>query len=243
MIKALAIIIFIQGLAFGRVTDINTPTMKQLEAITKKITWIEQATTRIETDTKTIYIDPYIIKKNDKADIILITHSHSDHLSPADIAKLVSDKTLFIATADCTSTIQQQFNKQTVTLEPGMKLKIGEIQIEAVPAYNIETQHHPKVNKWVGYILTIDGIHIYHAGDTGLIPEMKNINCEIALLPIHRPYSFYTFEDTVQAALDCKAQIVIPIHYGYNCGEPQDAVKLKQALNGKCKVIIKDRSK
>ena len=72
---------------------------------------------------------------------------------------------------------------------------------------------------------------------------MKESGCDIALLPMHRPCGFDSLEDTVQAALDCKAKLVIPIHHGYNCGDPQDAVRLKQALNGKCKVIIKERSK
>jgi L-ascorbate metabolism protein UlaG (beta-lactamase superfamily) len=241
IVGVLIIQTLVQGQTLCRSEDTNTVSMEQLEAVVEKITWIEQATMRIQTDTKTFYIDPYLIKKNDEADIILITHSHSDHLSPTDIAKVITDNTLFIATADCASTMQQQFNKQIVTLEPCMKLKIGTIKIEAVPAYNIKTQHHPKANKWVGYILTIDGIRIYHAGDTGLIPEMKQVDCDIVLLPIHRPYSFNSFEDTVQAVLDCKAEIVIPIHYGYNCGDPQDAVRLKQALNGKCRVIIKER--
>jgi L-ascorbate metabolism protein UlaG (beta-lactamase superfamily) len=240
-ISTLAAVALIQGSAFSQRAIAGTPTMEQLEAMAGKITWIEQATTRIQTGTKRIYIDPYAIKKNDKADIILITHSHSDHLSPPDIAKVITGQTLFIAPEDCASTIQEEFSHQTVTLEPGMKLKTGTIQVEAVPAYNIKTPHHPKAKKWVGYILTIDGIRIYHAGDTGLIPEMKEIICEIALLPIHRPYSFHSLEDTVQAALDCRAQIVVLIHYGYNCGDPQDAIRIKQALSGKCRVIIKER--
>lgn len=236
-------VFLLPGLAFSQSPKTDSTAMTRLEAMAEKIAWIEQGAVRIQTGGKTLYIDPYVLKKDDRADIVLITHAHDDHLSPPDLARIVAAHTLFIAPADCAATIQEVSGRQTITLEPGMTLKTGEIQVEAVPAYNIATEYHPKANRWVGYILTIEGIRIYHAGDTGLIPEMKNVKCDIALLPLHRPYGFDKFEDTVQAALDCTARIVIPIHYGYNCGDPQDAVRLKEALTGKCRVIIKERTR
>jgi len=206
-----------------------------------KITWFGQASVRIKTNGKTIYIDPYMIKNQDNADIVLITHSHSDHLSISDISKVVSDDTTFIAPQDCVQKIENKFNKTVIVLEPGQSTEIGQILIQAVPAYNVvKTQFHSKEKKWVGYILTIDGKRIYHAGDTERIPEMKDYNPDIAMIPIGQTYTMDSVKQAADAALDLNAEATIPIHYGIYEGTAADAQKFKNILAGKLKVIIKD---
>ncbi len=206
------------------------------------IYWIQQSAICIDTGAKTIYIDPYQIQRPDEADLVLVTHGHQDHLSPEDIAKVITDRTLMVAPLDCADQLEKRFKRQIISLEPGMQALAGGVLVKAVPAYNInKTQPHPREKKWVGYVLTVDGVSIYHAGDTGRIPEMKDLTCDIALLPLGQRYTMESVEDAVQAALDVKARIAIPLHYGLYEGKDGDAVTFQEKLQDRCKVIIKPR--
>jgi L-ascorbate metabolism protein UlaG (beta-lactamase superfamily) len=120
-----------------------------------------------------------------------------------------------------------------------MSVERAGIRIETLPAYNIKkTQFHPRSAGHVGYVLTIDGVRIYHAGDTERIPEMKELNCDIALLPLGQTYTMNSVNEAAQAALDTKAKIAIPMHYDMYEGTPQDAERFKKLLEGKVRVEI-----
>ncbi|HOV73715.1 MAG TPA: MBL fold metallo-hydrolase [Candidatus Hydrogenedentes bacterium] len=185
---------------------------------------------------KTIYIDPYKIDGGATADIILITHDHFDHCSPEDIAKIQGPQTTVVAPRDCLGKIPG--NKKAI--KPGELLTLDTIVIEAVPAYNINKNFHPKANGWVGYVVTMKGFRIYHAGDTDHIPEMKTIKADIALLPVSGTYVM-TAEEAVRAALDINPAIAIPMHYGAIVGQPDDAVRFRDLLKGKVDVVIKKK--
>jgi L-ascorbate metabolism protein UlaG (beta-lactamase superfamily) len=108
-----------------------------------------------------------------------------------------------------------------------------------VPAYNVvKTNYHPKGNKWVGYILTIDGVKIYHAGDTERIPEMQEFTCDIVMLPLGQTYTMNSVEEAAEATLDVQAKIAIPIHYGMYEGTVEDAKKFQELLKNKVQVVI-----
>ncbi len=212
------------------------------EQMVEKIHWLGQATVKIQIGEKVIYVDPYQIKKDDQADIVLITHSHQDHFSPDDLARVVTDNTVFIAPLDCAQKLKGKFANQIIVSSPGMKTNVGGIDVEAVPAYNvIKTKFHPKEKAWVGYVLTIEGVRIYHAGDTERIPEMKNIDCHIALLPLGQTYTMNSVEEAAEVALDVHARIAIPIHYGLYEGKTSDAEEFKKLLEGKVVVVIKPK--
>jgi len=88
-------------------------------------------------------------------------------------------------------------------MKPGMKTDVNGILVEAVPVYNIvKTKYHPKQNKWVGYILTIDGVKIYHAGGTERIPKMKNFTWDIAMIPHGQTYTMNNVKEATNAVLD-----------------------------------------
>lgn len=214
--------------------DIKSTPDKMLE----KIHWFGQSGVKIETGDKIIYIDPLIAEKTEDADIILITHPHSDHFDLRSIEKVAKKETVFIATQDCEERIKSKFNAQVITLKPGMSKDINGILIEAVPAYNTP---HPKINNWVGYILTIDGVRIYHAGDTERIPEMKEFTCDIAMLPLGQTYTMKSVEEAAEAAQDVKAKIAIPIHFGIYEGTKEDADKFAELLKGNIQVVIKEK--
>ena len=225
-------------LIFPLLTDAQ-PEMQAISELCKNISWFGQATIRIKTDSLTIYLDPYRIQQAEAADIILITHDHRDHLDPPSIAKLVTDKTVIVMPSSCRESAQEIKVKNIHYLNPGETTNIGEIAVKAVPAYNIKkAKFHPKSKNYLGYVVTIGGIRVYHAGDTERIPEMKEFQCDIACLPLGQNYTMNSVQEAADAALDVKARIAIPIHYGLAEGSAEDALKFQELLNDKLKVLI-----
>lgn len=196
------------------------------------IHWLGHDTFKIVGE-QVIYTDPFKIKKKDTADIILITHEHYDHCSPEDVKMLQGPDTVIVATPDCA----KKLIGEVKTVKPGDKINIKSIEIEAVPAYNINKKFHPKTNNWVGYIFTVKGQRIYIAGDTDYIPEMKNFNVDIALLPVSGTYVM-TADEAIKAALDIKPKVAIPMHYNSIVGTKDDAKRFADGLKGKIEVVI-----
>ncbi|HVO75656.1 MAG TPA: MBL fold metallo-hydrolase [Ignavibacteriaceae bacterium] len=182
------------------------------------ITFIGHGTLIFNYGGKIIHVDPYS-KLADystlpKADIILITHHHGDHLDPKAIEKIRTEKTVILLT----KTASEQLKEGTV-MNNGDKRTIDGIQIEAVPAYNIQHKRdngepfHPK-GIGNGYVITFGNKRVYVAGDTENIPEMKSLkNIDIAFLPMNLPYTM-TPEMTADAAKSFKPKILYPYHFG-----------------------------
>lgn len=202
-------------------------------SLIENIHWLGHDAFRIEAGGKVIYTDPFKIQGGPKADIILISHAHYDHCSPEDVGKIIKSDTVIIAPSDCAEKIKWDVK----TMKPGDKLTVKGVDIEAVPAYNPEKKFHLRSNNWVGYIFTVEGKRIYHAGDTDLIPEMKGFNVDIALLPVGGTYTMNA-QEAAQAALDMKAEAAIPMHYGSIVGTEADAESFKRELEGKVKVVL-----
>lgn len=203
-----------------------------MEKMTDNIHWFGHDTFKIVGE-KIIYTDPFKVNKKDIADIILITHEHFDHCSTDDIKKVQGPKTVIVAPRDCI----KKFSGNTKAVKPGDSINVEGIDIEVVPAYNTNKQFHTKDKGWVGYIFTLNGQRIYLAGDTDHIPEMKTFRADIALLPVSGTYVM-TPEEAVQAALDIKPRIAIPMHYGSIVGSKSDAQRFADGLKGKIEVII-----
>jgi L-ascorbate metabolism protein UlaG (beta-lactamase superfamily) len=198
----------------------------------ENIHWLGHDTFKI-TGEKTIYTDPYEIKKKDTADIILITHDHFDHCSPSDVKKIQGPDTIIVTTKDSAKKLSGNIR----TVIPGDTITVDGITIEAVPAYNTNKQFHTKGQGWVGFIFTVDGQRIYLAGDTDYIPEMKDLRVDIALLPVSGTYVM-TADEAVQAAIDINPEIAIPMHYGAIVGDKSDAERFAEKLTGKIVVVI-----
>lgn len=175
------------------------------------IHWIHHSNFRIEYEDRIIYIDPWKLDESKQADLVFITHEHSDHCSPRDIMKIAKPSTLVICPERCAKRLKG-FNLRVV--KPDDKFEVNSISCEVVPAYNNRLPFHSKKYGYVGYILGLKDLHIYHAGDTDFIPEMKAFkNITIAMVPIG---GFMTM-GVNEAALAVKAinpKIAIPIHYG-----------------------------
>lgn len=202
------------------------------------IGWLGQATVRIHHNGKVIYIDPYQLKATDKADLILITHDHNDHLSLPDIAKIAGPETRLVVAAACREKLEQAGYKNIQTVSPGSEITVMDLMISAVPAYNITKPMHPKNKGYVGYVIDFGGIRVYHTGDTERVPEMKEIRCDIILVPLGQKYTMNSVEDAVEAVTDTGASVAIPIHYGLYEGSVEDAQKFTELLKSKNVTVL-----
>ena len=186
---------------------------------TVKFHALMHACIRIQYDGKEIQIDPVSKLGNrsvnyaamPKADYIFVTHEHADHYDAAALKTLSADKTQLVMNKRCAD----MYGSGKV-MANGDKLQLADISVEAVPAYNSTAgreQFHPK-GRDNGYILTIDGLRIYIAGDTEDIPEMAQIkDIDIAFLPCNQPYTM-TPDQLVRAAKVIKPKVLFPYHYG-----------------------------
>jgi L-ascorbate metabolism protein UlaG (beta-lactamase superfamily) len=206
-----------------------------VDNLLSRITWLGHDAFRVDAS-KRIYFDPYQIADGKAADLILISHDHFDHCSPEDAARVQGPGTVIVTEKDSAKKLSGNIK----IVAPGDKVTAAGVGVEAVPAYNTDKKFHPKANGWLGFIVEIDGVRIYHAGDTDVIPEMKNIKADIALLPVSGTYVM-TAGQAAEAALMLKPRVVIPMHYGAIVGSDDDAVKLKSALQGKIDVRILPR--
>ncbi|MEQ8188734.1 MAG: MBL fold metallo-hydrolase [Candidatus Eremiobacterota bacterium] len=200
-------------------------------SLLKHIKWLGHAGFKIKGE-KVIYIDPFQIGEDEKADIILITHEHYDHCSPEDVAKIQKESTVFVTIDSC----MPKLGGHIKTVKPGDELSIESVHIKAVPSYNIGKKFHEKSTNKVGFIVTIDGESVYHAGDTDFIPEMKDIHADIALLPVSGTYVM-TAEEAVRAAEVIKPEYVIPMHYGSIVGSKSDAETFKKLYSGNTVIL------
>ena len=178
-----------------------------------EIFWLGHAAFKLKTFSgKIIYLDPYQIKKDEeKADVVVSTHSHGDHFDSGSIRKLMKDDTVVLGPESIKSSLAA-FNGRPLKLGDSFDYK--DLSIELFPAYNIKKRNHPKFNKWAGILVRSRDKTIYHAGDTERIPEMKDLvdrNITVAMLPCGGTYTM-DFEEAADCAVDIKPEIVIPMH-------------------------------
>jgi L-ascorbate metabolism protein UlaG (beta-lactamase superfamily) len=192
--------------------------------VKEKIKWLGHASFRIEGSKTTVYIDPWKLKSALPADVICITHSHYDHLSEEDVKKIRKPTTVIMGPADCKGGFGDAFK----TVTPGASHTVGDVVVEAVPAYNTDKDFHPKKNNWVGYIVTVDGVRIYHSGDTDVIPEMADFKVDVALLPVGGTYTM-TVKQAADAVKRLKPKVAVPMHCGDIVGTFQDREAFRAA--------------
>lgn len=175
------------------------------------VKWLAHSSFQITAEGRVIYVDlEEYGEASEKANVILVTHSHTDHCDPEKIDKLRKDDTVIIAPADCASKIRAKVR----TLKPGEVATVGNVRVKAVHAYNTKRfrspgiPFHPK-GYGVGYLITVGGKTVYHAGDTDFIPEMKELGpVDMALLPSGDTYTM----NNAEAAVAINPKIAVPIH-------------------------------
>ncbi len=189
---------------------------------------------------KTIYIDPFKIDRNyNDADIIFITHDHYDHYSEEDIDKVINENAVIVIPEELlTKVLKKGINKNAIiTVEPNQKYMVQGIKFETVPAYNINKTFHPKENDWVGYVIEINGIKYYIAGDTDITEENKKVKCDVAFVPGGGTYTM-DFKEAAQLVNQIQPKVAVPIHYGSVVGTKQDAEEFIKLLHTNIKGVI-----
>ena len=177
-----------------------------------------------------VYIDPWKLPAGQPvAGLILVTHDHFDHLSLPDIDAVAAPDTVVVGPA---SVADQVPGLETVTVAPGDSVSVAGVQVLAVPAYNLDKfrapgqPYHPRESGGVGYVVALDGVRYYHAGDTDVVPEMADVRCEVALLPVGGKFTM-TWEEAAEAADLIDPAVAVPMHYGDIIGDARDAERFR----------------
>lgn len=189
---------------------------------------------------KTIYFDPYQISQEfHDADFILITHAHYDHFSMEDILKVKKDDTVFVAPVDVIEKVQMIFSSNPMyAVEPNQTLEIDNLSIRTVPAYNVGKSYHPREAGWIGYVIRLDNVTYYVAGDTDALKENESISCDVAFVPIGGTFTM-NWKEASQFVNRLCPKMVVPIHYGSIVGSKEDEVRFLNQLDSNIVSVIK----
>jgi L-ascorbate metabolism protein UlaG (beta-lactamase superfamily) len=207
------------------------------EELIGKLHWLGHDSFRLD-GPPVIYFDPYKLRgKLPKGDVVLVSHEHYDHCSPDDVKQVRGPNTVVLAGGTAAQNL-----RGARAVKPGDRLTVAGLQIEAVRAYNVNkfrspgVPFHPREAEHVGYIVTVDGVRVYFAGDTDHIPEMADLDCDVALLPVSGTYVM-TVEEAAEAARTIQPQIVVPMHYGSGIGTADDGQRLTELYDGEVAVL------
>lgn len=206
----------------------------------ENIKWLGHSTIKF-IENKIIYIDPYNLDEQlNDADIIFITHNHYDHFSSDDIKKCMKDDTKIVITLDLYNDVLALGFKEENIMKvlPNNNYKLDDINFETIPSYNPNKNFHPKENNWVGYIITINNVSYYIAGDTDITEEAKKVKCDVAFLPVGGKFTM-DYKEASELANIINPKLVVPIHYATIIGTIDDAINFKDNLKNdiECEIL------
>lgn len=187
------------------------------------LSWLGHASFQLS-NSVTVYIDPWKIDgEPHDGDLVLVSHSHDDHLSKFDILAVMKENGRLIGAKDVVEELG--FGE---ALEPGGQIVIGEVMVTGVAAYNVEKDFHPRENDWLGFVVELEGKKIYYAGDTDAKAEMEKLGAiDLALMPVGGTFTFDA-EEAATAVNLFKPMKAIPYHWGDIIGNRKDAVKFSK---------------
>ena len=199
----------------------------------ERLHWLGHASFRLD-GPPTIYFDPWKLEgEPPQADIVLVSHEHFDHCSPEDVERISGPGTVIVANPGAAKDLRGDVR----VLRPGERTTVGEVEIEAVPAYNTDKSFHPRRAEHLGFIVTVGGERLYFAGDTDRIPEMADIACDVALLPVGGTYTM-TADEAALAAADVGPQVAVPMHWGAGVvGTRDDAERFRSLYGGEVVIL------
>lgn len=194
----------------------------------------EHSSICIRSGEQVVYVDPYQISTAPHdASLVLVTHSHFDHLDPDSLRAVMGGDTCFAAPAN---TVEELAGagvpaSRIVSVFPGERYEIAGIPVETVAAYNLNKQFHPRENRWVGYVVEIADARIYICGDTDDTPEARAVNCDVVCVPVGGTYTTSAQEAAMLVAgMNPAPKLAIPEHYGTIVGDPDCGKQFAKAL-------------
>jgi L-ascorbate metabolism protein UlaG (beta-lactamase superfamily) len=207
-----------------------------------QITWLGHDGFKLKKG-KVAYVDPFQLKSaTEPGDIVCVTHEHFDHLSVEDLKKVVTSQTTVVTIAACADAVKPLRPKAVRIVKAGDTIEVDGVTVEVVPAYNTNkfrspgNPFHPQADGKVGFVLSLGGIRIYHAGDTDEIPEMATLKgVDMALLPVSGTYVM-TAAEAAKACDAIRPKLAIPMHYGAIVGSAADAEAFRKSVT--CRVEI-----
>lgn len=206
----------------------------------ENITVNDQSSIRINGE-HIIYFDPFNIKAaSHDAAVIFFTHSHYDHFSPADFQKVSNENTIYVAPKDMERDLRKAKipADKVITMEPGEKGRILNLEVEAVPSYNLMKPFHLKKNGWLGYVVTVNDTRIYVCGDMDATSEGKTVKCDIVLVPIGGKFTM-NVKEAASFVNEIRPKVAIPTHYGSIVGNKDDGQKFAGLVDNDIQVVIK----
>ncbi|MGD9047270.1 MAG: MBL fold metallo-hydrolase [Anaerolineae bacterium] len=205
--------------------------------LVNKLHWLGHDSFRLD-GPPVVYFDPWKLKDGlPTADLVLVSHEHADHCSPDDVKKISGPDTVVVASVTAAEKLPG-----AKIVRPGDRVTVSGVEIEAVRAYNVNkfrspgVPFHPPEAEHVGFVVTLDGVRVYFAGDTDHIPEMVDIACDVALLPVSGKYVM-TVEESAEAARTLSPQIVVPMHYGAGIGTAGDGRHFTELYSGQVSLL------
>jgi L-ascorbate metabolism protein UlaG (beta-lactamase superfamily) len=193
---------------------------------------------------KVIYFDPFKISGDlPTADLILVSHDHYDHFSAEDINKIAGPGSTLVAPKAVMDQADGIEVKNRILIAPGKEEKVGGVMIKAISAYGVNkfkspgVPFHPKEKGYVGFVVRLDGVTLYHTGDSDVIPEMRELGpIDVAFLPVSGTYVM-TAEEAAEAVDIIKPKLAIPMHYGAIVGSDSDAKRFKELAKVPVEII------
>jgi len=198
------------------------------------ITWFGQSAFRITTAGSRVFIDPFRVPGSaGPATLILVTHPHPDHYDTVAIAGLRGQDTEVVLPMSCAVPGQKG-------MAPGQTETIRGIKITGVVSYNVAKRFHPRSGLWLGYVVEVDGLRIYHAGDTDPLPEMAGLRPDIALLPIGGMFTM-NWKAAADLQRSLGALLAIPMHYNMLIGGRGAGARFARAVGAGALVLQRER--
>ncbi|MBR1704229.1 MAG: MBL fold metallo-hydrolase [Clostridia bacterium] len=214
--------------------------MNDIRQLVNSISVNTQSSIRIEWEGEVYYVDPIeITEAPHDAGFILLTHDHFDHFDPESIAKLTNEYTLIVCPVGMEAKVRAAVGKLDIlTVVPGQFYEDGPLEVDTVPAYNIDKDFHPEEAGWVGYIFHLGDLRLYVSGDTDDTDEARDVSADIAMVPIGGTYTM-TPEEAADLINEMAPEIVIPTHYGTGVGNASDGETFAALVDEGTEVVLK----